>query len=88
MLPLEIIKKYYPNASDDELKDIQEVVYLLACAVMQHFYGPSLGESPKANLANMAGLAPRAGRNGWEVLKNQSKKKNCSFKTSSIPVWV
>jgi len=39
MLPLEIIKKYYPNASEEELKDIQEVVYLLACAVMQHFYG-------------------------------------------------
>lgn len=39
MLPLEIIKKYYPNASEEELKDIREVVYLLACAVMQHFYG-------------------------------------------------
>lgn len=39
MLPTEIIKRYYPNASDDELKDIQEVVYLLACAVMQEFYG-------------------------------------------------
>lgn len=39
MLPLEVIKKYYPNASEDELKDIQEVVYLLSCAVMRHFYG-------------------------------------------------
>lgn len=39
MLPLEVIKKYYPNASEEDLKDIQEVVYLLACAVMQHFYG-------------------------------------------------
>ena len=39
MLPLEIIKKYYHKASEDELKDIQEVVYLFACAVMQHFYG-------------------------------------------------
>lgn len=39
MLPIEIIKRYYPNASDEELKEIQEVVYLLACAVMQHFYG-------------------------------------------------
>lgn len=39
MLPLKIIKKYYPNASEEELKEIQEVVYLLACAVMQHFYG-------------------------------------------------
>ena len=39
MLPLEIIKKYYPNSSEEELKEIQEVVYLLACAVMQEFYG-------------------------------------------------
>ena len=39
MLPLEIIKQYYPNASEKELKEIQEVVYLLSCAVMQHFYG-------------------------------------------------
>ena len=39
MLPLEIIKKYYPNALEDELKDIQEVVYLLACAVIQYVYG-------------------------------------------------
>lgn len=39
MLPLEIIKKYYPNASEEELKEIQEIVYLLGCAVMQHVYG-------------------------------------------------
>lgn len=39
MLPLKVIEKYYPNASEDELKEIQEVVYLLACAVMQEFYG-------------------------------------------------
>ena len=39
MLPLDVIKKYYPNASDEELREIQEVVYLLACAVMQEFYG-------------------------------------------------
>ena len=39
MLPLEIIKKYYTNCSDEELKEIQEIVYLLACAVMQHVYG-------------------------------------------------
>ena len=39
MLPLEVIKKYYPSASEEELRDIQEVVYLLACAGMQHFYG-------------------------------------------------
>ena len=39
MLPLEVTRKYYPNASEDELKEIQEVVYLLACAVMRHVYG-------------------------------------------------
>lgn len=39
MLPLEVIKKYYPNYSDEELREIQEIVYLLGCAVMQHFYG-------------------------------------------------
>ena len=39
MLPLEIIRKYYPDASEEELKEIQEVVYLLACAVMREFYG-------------------------------------------------
>ena len=39
MLPLEVIRKYYPKASEEELKDIQEVVYLLACAVLQHVFG-------------------------------------------------
>lgn len=39
MLPLYVIRKYYPDLSDDELKEIQEIVYLLACAVMQEFYG-------------------------------------------------
>ena len=39
MLSLEIIKKYYPKATEPELKEIQEIVYLLACAIMQHFYG-------------------------------------------------
>ena len=39
MLPLDVIRRYYPNASEEELKKIQEVVYLLGCAVMQHFYG-------------------------------------------------
>lgn len=39
MLPLDVIRKYYPNASEEELREIQEVVYLLSCAVMQEFYG-------------------------------------------------
>ena len=39
MLPLDVIKKYYPNASDEELKAIQTFVYQLCCGVMQYFYG-------------------------------------------------
>ena len=39
MLPLDEIRKFYPNASEEELKEIQEVVYLLSCAIMQQFYG-------------------------------------------------
>lgn len=41
MLPLEVIGKYYPDLSNDELGEIQEIVYLLACAIMQQFYGPN-----------------------------------------------
>ena len=39
MLPLDVIRKYYPNLSDEELKGIQEFVYLLYCGIMQYFYG-------------------------------------------------
>lgn len=39
MLPLDVIKKYYPNLSDEELKKIQEFVYQLCCGLMQYFYG-------------------------------------------------
>lgn len=39
MLPLDVIRKYYPNASNEELKGIQEFVYLLCCGLMQYFYG-------------------------------------------------
>lgn len=39
MLPLEVIRKYYPDLSDEELKQIQELVYLLCCGIMQYFYG-------------------------------------------------
>ncbi len=39
MLSLGTIKQYYPNSSEDELKEIQEVVYLFSCAIMQEFYG-------------------------------------------------
>lgn len=40
MLPLDVIREYFPNASEEELKEIQEVVYLLGSGVMQYFYGP------------------------------------------------
>ena len=39
MLPLDTIRKYYPNLSDEELRQIQEFVYQLCCGLMQHFYG-------------------------------------------------
>lgn len=38
MLPLEMIRKYYPDLSDEELKKIQEFVYVLCCGLMQYFY--------------------------------------------------
>ena len=38
MLPLDVIKKYYPDLSDEELKKIQVFVYQLCCGVMQYFY--------------------------------------------------
>lgn len=39
MLPLDVIKKYYPNLSDEDLKKIQVFVYQLCCGLMQYFYG-------------------------------------------------
>lgn len=39
MLPLDVIRKYYPNLSDGELKKIQVFVYQLCCGLMQYFYG-------------------------------------------------
>ncbi len=39
MLPLDVIKKYYPDLPDEELKKIQVFVYELCCGLMQHFYG-------------------------------------------------
>ena len=39
MLPLEVVKKYYPDLSDEDLKKIQVFVYELCCGLMQHFYG-------------------------------------------------
>ena len=39
MLPLDVIKKYYPDLSDEDLKKIQVFVYELCCGLMQYFYG-------------------------------------------------
>lgn len=39
MLPLYVIRKYYPDLSDEELKKIQTFVYELCCGLMQYFYG-------------------------------------------------
>ena len=39
MLPLDVIRKYYPNSSDEELRKIQVFVYQLCCGLMQYFYG-------------------------------------------------
>lgn len=37
MLPLDVIRKYYPDLPD--LKKIQVFVYELCCGLMQYFYG-------------------------------------------------
>ena len=39
MLSLDVIRKYYPDSSDEVLKKIQEFIYQLCCGIMQHFYG-------------------------------------------------
>lgn len=38
MLPLEVIRKYYPNLSDEDLKKIQVFIYELCCGLMQYFH--------------------------------------------------
>lgn len=40
MLPLNVIRRYFPNALDEELEQIQVFVYQLCCGLMQYFYGP------------------------------------------------
>lgn len=39
MLPLDNIRKYFPDLSDEDLKKIQVFVYQLCCGLMQYFYG-------------------------------------------------
>lgn len=56
MLPLEVIKKYYPNATEEELKGIQTFVYQLCCGVMQYFYGDNWeGATGELHLKNEEG---------------------------------
>ena len=53
MLPLDVIRKYYPNLSDEDLKKIQTFVYELCCGLMQYFYGENWDEdSENLNLEN------------------------------------
>jgi len=47
MLPLGVIRKYYPDLSDDELKKIQTFLCELCCGLMQHFYGDDWDEDIK-----------------------------------------
>lgn len=39
MLPLDVIRKYYPDLSDEKLEQIQVFIYQLCCGLMQYFYG-------------------------------------------------
>lgn len=56
MLPLDVIKKYYPDLSEEELKKIQEFVYLLGCGLMQYFYGEDWdGDIGDPDLENQEG---------------------------------
>ena len=38
MLPLDVIRKYYPDLSDEDLNKIQVFVYQLCCGLMKYFY--------------------------------------------------
>ncbi|MDP2692067.1 MAG: hypothetical protein Q8O88_00325 [bacterium] len=45
MLPLDAIRKYYPDLSDADLKKIQTFIYELCCGLMQYFYGEGWDEN-------------------------------------------
>ena len=56
MLSLDEIRKYFHNASEEELKQIQESVCLLCCWLMQYFYGDSWeGDIGDSDLKNEEG---------------------------------
>ena len=53
MLTLDVIRKYYPDLSDEDLKKIQVFVYQLCCGLMQYFYGDKWeGVSDELDLKN------------------------------------
>ena len=56
MLPLDVIRKYYPDLLDEDLKKIQVFVYQLCSGLMQYFYGEGWNEnSEDLNLENKKG---------------------------------
>lgn len=56
MLPLDVVRKYYPDLSDDELKKIQMFVYQLCCGLMQYFHGDNWeGDMGDPDLENEEG---------------------------------
>ena len=56
VLPLDVIRKYYPDLPDEDLKKIQVFVYELCCRLMQHFYGEDWAEDIEdLNLENKEG---------------------------------
>lgn len=38
MLPLDVLRKYDPDLSDEDLKKIQVFIYELCCGLMQYFH--------------------------------------------------
>ena len=44
MLPLDVIREYYPDLPDEKLKEIQVFVYRLCCGLIQYFYGDNWEE--------------------------------------------
>ena len=68
MLTLDVIRKYYPDLSDEDLKKIQVFVYELCCGLMQYFYGGGWEkDSDEWDLGN---------EEGWQNSLNISSNPN------------
>ena len=53
MIPIEVIRKYYPDLSNEELRKMQTFIYELCCGLMQYFYGDKWEEdSDELDLKN------------------------------------